>query len=120
MSPLFQPLRLQRLLTLNHLLQQPQRRLQQLQRLQLPQQQQLQQLLLHLLQLQQPLQQPLPAQRQQHHMKVQWMPLNWITLGQTITDPFNRMIPVTEHMSYKRMLLRDIRVYSGLDQSGSF
>jgi hypothetical protein len=53
-------------------------------------------------------------------MKVQWMPLNWITLGQTITDPFNRMIPVTEHMSYKRMLLRDIRVYSGLDQSGSF
>ena len=35
---------------------------------------------------------------------IQWTPLNGITLGQTITDPFNRMIPITEHMSYKRML----------------
>ncbi len=29
---------------------------------------------------------------------VQWTPLNGITLGQTISDPFNRMIPVTEHV----------------------
>ncbi len=39
---------------------------------------------------------------------IQWTPLNGITLGQTITDPFNRMIPITKHMSYKRMLLRGI------------
>jgi hypothetical protein len=37
------------------------------------------------------------------------MPLNGITLGQAISDPFNRMIPITEHMSYKRMLLRGTR-----------
>ena len=42
-------------------------------------------------------------------MHIQWTPLNWITLGQTMSDPFNRMIPITEHMSYKRMLLRGIR-----------
>jgi hypothetical protein len=29
---------------------------------------------------------------------VQWTPLNGITLGQTISDPFNRMIPITEHV----------------------
>ncbi len=42
-------------------------------------------------------------------MLVQWTPLNGITLGRTISDPFNPMIPITEHMSYKRMLLRGIR-----------
>jgi hypothetical protein len=40
---------------------------------------------------------------------VQWTPLNGITLGQAITDPFNQMIPITKHMSYKRMLLRGIQ-----------
>jgi hypothetical protein len=40
---------------------------------------------------------------------VQWSPLNGITLGQAITDPFNQMIPITKHMSYKRMLLRGIQ-----------
>jgi hypothetical protein len=40
---------------------------------------------------------------------IQWTPLNGITLGQTISDPFNRMIPITEHMSNKRMLLKGIR-----------
>ena len=40
---------------------------------------------------------------------LQWTPLNGITLGQTITDPFNQMISITEHMSYKRILLRGIR-----------
>ena len=25
-----------------------------------------------------------------NHYLLQWMPLNWITLGQTISDPFNR------------------------------
>jgi hypothetical protein len=40
---------------------------------------------------------------------LQWTPLNGITLGQTIINPFNRMIPITEHMSYNRMLLRGMR-----------
>ncbi len=49
-------------------------------------------------------------------MVLQWTPLNGITLGQTISDPFNRKIPITEHMSYKKAIGR----YSGLDQSESF
>jgi hypothetical protein len=43
------------------------------------------------------------------HYFIQWTPLNGITLGQTIIDPFNQMIPITKHMFLKRMLLRGIR-----------
>ncbi len=40
---------------------------------------------------------------------LQWMTLNGITLGQTITDPFNRILLITKYMSYKRMLFRGIQ-----------
>jgi hypothetical protein len=45
----------------------------------------------------------------QFNCYIQCTPLNRITLGETITDPFNRMIPITEHMSYKRRLLKGCR-----------
>jgi hypothetical protein len=47
---------------------------------------------------------------------IQWTPLNGITLGQTVTDPINRMITISEHISYtKYAILRCL----GLAQSGS-
>jgi hypothetical protein len=34
-------------------------------------------------------------------LKLQWAPLNWITLGPRQTDPNNRMIPLTDmHFSF--------------------
>jgi hypothetical protein len=41
-------------------------------------------------------------------LPIQWTPLIGITLGQTISDTFNQMIPITEHMNFKRMLLGGI------------
>jgi hypothetical protein len=46
---------------------------------------------------------------------LQWMPLNGITLGQTIIDPIIRMIPITEYISYTNYA---IGRHLGLDQSG--
>jgi hypothetical protein len=34
------------------------------------------------------------------NQKIQWTLLNEITLDQTITDPINQMIPITEYTSY--------------------
>ena len=44
-----------------------------------------------------------------HGLDIQWTPLNGITLWQTITDPNNKMITITEYISHtKSMPLRDI------------
>jgi hypothetical protein len=34
--------------------------------------------------------------------KIQSAPLNWIILGQTITDPNNQMITITKYISYTK------------------
>jgi hypothetical protein len=33
---------------------------------------------------------------------IQWMPLNGIALGQTIIDPINRMITISEYVSFTK------------------
>jgi hypothetical protein len=48
---------------------------------------------------------------------IQWMPINGITLGQTITDPVNRMITITKYISY---IQNAIERHLGLAKSGSF
>ncbi len=51
-----------------------------------------------------------PTSKTEEHVKVciQWTPLNRITLGQTITDPINRMIKISQWAStyfrYERVI----------------
>jgi hypothetical protein len=48
---------------------------------------------------------------------IQWTQINGITLGQTITDPINRMITITKYISYiKNAIERHLQ----LAKSGSF
>jgi len=39
-----------------------------------------------------------------HWFKIQWKPLNVITLGQRETDNINRMITISELTTYKRVI----------------
>ncbi len=46
------------------------------------------------------------------YSKLQWMPINGITLGQTVTDPINRMITITENTSFtKYAIARHLRLF---------
>jgi hypothetical protein len=47
---------------------------------------------------------------------IEWTPLNEITLGQTITDPNNRMITINEYISYTKCAIERLM---GFDQTGS-
>jgi hypothetical protein len=49
---------------------------------------------------------PLTFHRFGYH--TQWIPLNGITLGQTITDLLNGMITITKYISFRSVVLRYI------------
>jgi hypothetical protein len=56
-----------------------------------------------------PFQETVPQETSQTKKnEIQWKPLNGITLGHTITDPFNQMMTITKFICIQSMPLRDI------------